>query len=1391
MKPLSRHVLEADFAPDGIHLVEASAGTGKTYSIQTLYLRLVVARGIAVQQLLVVTFTEAATKELRERLRAILEKCRRCLESATARPLPEDDPDRERIARILALPLQRESDAEEAMADQALRAGRIRRALLDFDQAAIFTIHGFCQRALQEFAFECGHDFDAEVIAGDDLLRELCADWWRRVQHGGADALPDEAARRHFPGVGTLTGLMAALIKRPQVTLLPPHGPEEQALAERELRQALARAVETARVCGPEILEDIAGPTGRHFFPPTRRDRIARTLASLLPDSATDAGRLPLLAALDTALKPPAIANPLTLPPAVAECVEACAACVALAARHGIRAGGKGQGWSVPDEARSVWDEALARATRLASARRAELERFFAEVVARETIFFYSTKLKDSATLRQRLDALTAGGSAKDMLTALKELGAVRLKKNHSSWSAGAATGRLRNTAAALADAARRCGLIRLAAGMRDLAALFERRKREARGMTYDDMLERLWRALCAESDAAHPLRDALRRKYVAALIDEFQDTDPVQYRIFETLFADQSAPLFFVGDPKQAIYAFRGGDIHTYCAAKRMVAAERRYSLDTNYRSQAPLIAAVNAIFKDRDGVSLFGREEIRYELNLGCADLETRFVDNGLVDERPFKIWDYQPEAAAAKGGGRRAAGSSSDMARQVHAAVAEEVVRLLGNARTGFVPTSAAGDLRDLRRLRRSDIAILVRRHTEAAFIHRELRRRGVPAVRQAGDNVFDAPEAAELLYLLRAMVEPRGGGAVKTALASALLPVSEAELAALARDETVPPAAAALGICGLPARLDDWLVLFDETAALWRRGGFAPAFDALAERIGLRAWLAASPGGERSLVNVIQLQDLLHGAASDRRLGPEALLAWYERQLDGDARETNEAFETRLESDADAVRIMTIHKSKGLEFPVVFVPTMWSEIVGLRKAVCRVYHATRAQDPDGLPAARTGAARLPAVLLHLDMKDESAREAEREERQEEDMRNLYVAVTRASHRAYLVTGRLAAADSALARCLPRDAIARWAGDHDGPIEVTRLEGRRPPLTRLAPVAEPSHGELTARGPAHVDKSHGHASFTALAPAAGAGAGAAQEGYDFDAADAPVEPAPTAASGTIDAFSFPAGARTGECWHRIFELLDFGADAAAIRAVVAAQLALFRLDHGGDEERQARREAASAMVQAVLRAELQAGDRRFRLADIPPHAARHEMAFDFALRESGTPAAGRARRNAVWRALHEAWSGKGGDEALFLDRLRDWQRAIPGGYMTGFIDLCFEQAGRYYIVDWKSNRLDGRPESFDRAGGLAAEMARHAYFLQYLIYTVAFDAQLRQSLGAAYDYERDFGGVFYLFVRGMGTGSGDGQRGIYYAKPSAALVAALTRALMGRAPQGDEQA
>ncbi len=1346
MKSLSDNILTAGFDISGTHLIEASAGTGKTYSLQTIFLRLIVAEGVPIQKILVVTFTDAATKELRERLRAILEKCRH------ANNIPDNDPDKKRINGILQLKLNGVPEEYKDINEHDIRKRRIELALLDFDQAAIHTIHGFCQRGLQEFAFESGYNFDTEIVNSDVRLQQICNDWWRQKKYLTPNTLSEYILQKNLLNPGELLALIKTIIKRPLATILPEYTDNTITEIENKLKDIILNIIAYIKENKEDIIISINTEEAGNFISADAIEIIQNYLNRLTSNTPVELQHAcAYLDELTEHLSPHSKINNYHIPPEVQECIEACTKCHNLIMNPDNGFIIKKGICTMNDNIREEWNEASKNAAQTINKHYKKLCR-----ILDDDINFYKKNNLSNPEKRNKYFALIQGQQPPEaaLKTAYKTVAALDRKKT-LKWNTPKTIKTLNAEIAEMQEPENTLYYALLAKDTSIIINKYNLEKYDAHEITYDDMIQQLHTALTGKQNDA--LCSAMREKYQAALIDEFQDTDPVQYEIFKIIFIDGNLPVFLVGDPKQAIYSFRGGDVFTYSLAANLIANDNKYSLDTNYRSQTPLINAVNTIFANRppadnavrDSESIFG-PKISYHEKLKCHDLEMRFIDNGTIDKQPFKIWKY------TKTEGEKSSESyqSSD-AMLIYSDVANEIVRLLNNNNTGFVPynqkTETYSD--EIKPVKPSDIVVLVRRHAEAAFIYRQLQKRNVPVVRQSGDNVFDSSEALELLYLLRAMANPENITEIKTALASRLLPVTNSEIIALTEGDSISYIAEhTLGINSLPESLSQWIAFFKETNRTWQEKDFATAFAVLTEKTGLNINITGQTSGERRYAAVKQLHDLIQQTISERHLGPEGVVKWFIKQLSSEAREENDAFETQLESDNNAVHIMTIFKSKGLEFPIVFIPTMWTGILSGTTEPCLIYHDTE--------TAKT--------ILQINKADSTAKETAKEEKHEEDIRNFYVAATRASYRTYVITKESGQKESTINHCLPGDLLDEWHKDSTTGIDVTLHTFCSRKQENFIQKNKTIDNALTARKPS-IGKIHKHASFSSIAPHGHISE--ISDIRDFDAGDIIKEDSAEQDKNELDIFSFPAGAQTGECWHRIFEILNFTADDETIRNTVNEQLAIFRLDSGNEKIATIKQNIVFNMVKNVLYAELKTeGKHTFKLADISEKQKLAEMAFDFALNP------GKNDTNVIRDVLQKHWTNANGDNKQFLERIAHWETIIPDGFMTGFIDLLFKHNEKYYILDWKSNRLNGEPTGFNHSG-LVAEIATHAYFLQYLIYTVAVHNYLRQCLGNSYNYNKHFGGVLYIFLRGVNP---ENRNGIYYTKPAAPLIEDLSTTL-----------
>ena len=1182
---------------EGLRLIEASAGTGKTHTLADLYLRLLLERDLTVDRILVVTFTVAATAELRDRIRARLETARRAFLRGTP-----DDPADPVLAGLLARRTER-----------APAARRLAQALQGFDEAAILTIHGFCQRVLRESAFESGQPFEVELVPDEgEILQDVVDDFWRRRFYDGPPLFVGDLVKRGW----TPESLVAAVrpyLRRPPCLVRPPAPPAAAPEAESRYgaRYREARAAWQADRAAVERLLCDQRSLNATKYPP-----------SALPGWLDE---------IDAFFRP--------AEPHAAWCkrVEKCAAGALNAAAK--------KGCTPPTH------PAFAACERLVDAWQA------------------LTPVLDFRARMLRLDLLHY------------------------------------------------C--------RQELAARKERRQLIA----YQDLLLRLEQALKSPHGAA--LAAGLRRRYAAALIDEFQDTDPVQYAIFQRIYGGSGLPVFLVGDPKQAIFGFRGADVFTYLAAGRD--ADARRTLERNWRSAAGLVQAVNALFGG--AAQPFLVDEIAFH-PVRSAEKERKLLTVAGDDAAPLRFWclsrtdDSEPLPK----------GHATDAAIQ---ATADEVARLLAAAARGEARIGEAA-------LRGGDVAVLVRTNIQADQVREALLARRIASVQLGEASVFASHEAEEIARVLLAVAQPGREALVRAALATDLFGLDGSVLEALDEDEAA-----------WEARANAFL----EYQTTWREQGFVQMFRRLMKAEGVAARLLRFEDGERRLTNVLHLVELLQAAAAADHLGMDGLIDWLATRRQREET-TPEDAQLRLESDEDLVKIATIHKSKGLQYPLVFCPFLWD--VPLRKSneeLGVLFHDPAAEDRVTLDA---GSDRI----------DEARALAEREALAEH-LRLAYVAVTRAEHRCTVVWGNVNGGEgSGLAYLLhqPADLVpgvdraaavrarARSLGDREVLADLTALAERAGgtiAVERLAAAAAPATAPpattpepLQARPFAGaIPRGWQVTSFSGLT------AGAHREASDYDAAPVPERGGriPLPGQHPADIADFPRGVRAGIFIHALFASLDFArADRAAVEAATARALR----EHGFEADWLP---AVADMVERVVQTPLDAAS-GLCLAHVKREARRDEMVFHY-------PVAHLDPRGlaGLLRSRRRGRGSEGPIPEIRFDSVR--------GYMTGSMDLVFEAGGRYYLADYKSNWLGGAPDAY-HAERLPQVMARENYDLQYLIYTVALARYLGRRL-PDFRYARDFGGVFYLFVRGMGPARG-ADCGVYCDRPSEAVMEALDRYL-----------
>ncbi|MGC9975534.1 MAG: exodeoxyribonuclease V subunit beta [Syntrophales bacterium] len=1195
---------------DGRNLIEAAAGTGKTYAVTCLFVRLVVEKGLPVKEILVVTFTVAATEELKDRIRR---KLKDALDSFARGQCDE--------AFLKGL-----LDKHLHAFDRQIAVERLTAAIRDFDEAAIFTIHGFCQRMLYENAFESGALFDVEIVTNqEDLRKEIVEDFWRIHFYDSIPELVEYAMNRGF-SPGYFLRLLDNNAMNPDVRIVPEADPPDIGT----IADSLA------------IFEEKVNRLREIWT--TSREEITEKLKSQSLKANVYGGK-------------------------IAAMMEAMQGFLACDKQHPTLFG--------------------------------VFEKFTQERISA------STK-KGAAPPRHEFFAVCG-----DVVAAARAV--IDLMERH-----------LLFLKTEMILTARR--EITARKGLRNI-------------MFYDDLLLKMRGALNGAGGQA--LATAIRRKYKSAIIDEFQDTDTIQYAIFHAIFGEEGGDLFLIGDPKQTIFDFRGADVFAYMKAASVV--DTKYALSENWRSEPGLVKAINTLFSH--GHKAFVYEGISFQPAEAASGKEHRYLKVKGKNEAPLHLWIVQGDGAS-----QAAKGLAKGRARSlICRSVAAEIARLLELGRAGQA-------LIGIEPLHEGDIAVLVRTNREAVFVQDALSEMGIPSVLHIKENIFDSREALEMERVLKGIANPDHEGLVRGALTTDIIGSDGTDLDRFKKDEN---------------EWKIWLERFWDYHEIWHAQGFIKMFRQVVTVEHLKERLLRYPDGKRRLTNVLHLAELLEGESVGKKLGPMALVRWFIKQRDSRTLRSNED-QIRLESDEKAVKVVTIHKSKGLEYPVVFCPFVWggSNVEG---------DILRFHDEQN------------EWRLTCDVGSANRQRSEENARNEllaENVRLLYVALTRARHRCYLIWGKFNDAGTSA----PAYLFHRGTSDSSDNV-IDNTDERYCKLTEselfrdIGDIVTKSGGTIDAyempieavskhcapydigdrpecrHFSRTIDRSWKIASFSYLA---------SERTHVEDLPDRDFSPhmdvPPEDVTGphASDIFAFPKGARAGSFLHEIMEHMDYTQkDISAARILVSQKLPEYGFDSKWVD-------AVTSMLENVVNLPLDREDAGLKLAAVTGHDRINEVEFYFPLKHI-SPEALRSIYNIAQSRCKT-------DCVLAIPEIMDKLRFSPArGYMKGYMDMIFRYADRFYLVDWKSNFLGGQVTDYDTAA-LSRLMTESFYFLQYHIYTVALNKflQLRMS---DYRYDKHFGGVYYLFLRGMDPAWGR-EYGVYYDRPEEGLIQSLTETLIGEA-------
>ena len=1218
----------------GTNLIEASAGTGKTYAISGLFVRLIIESQFTADQILVVTFTKAATDELKERIRKKLMEAKEAFVKGESK---------DSFINELVQKIENHKQAAEML----------HNALVDFDRAAIFTIHGFCQRILHENAFETGSLYDTELITDQNsLLLEIAEDFWRK-----------ELYRQSPEFINYI--LKSKKIKGPEDFL-------------KLLGKAKTRDMKI--IPGIKKAEIKSLDTYREIF---------KRLKSKWQDSRDEVIKL----LNDPSLKATTYGSLKVI--SMADFMDNFTA-------------SKSTGFPLFDKFENFTATKIIKSTKKD------------QISPRHEFFNFCDELSlIYSELETEFENYTLF-----LKTQIFEYAKSEILK----------------------------------------------RKRKKNIQFYDDLLYNVRDALRQDAKGGkNALARAVRQKYRAALVDEFQDTDFIQYEIFTRLFSLKESSLFMIGDPKQAIYGFRGADIFSYMKAASN--ADSKYTLFENWRSKPGLISAVNTIFSNVKAPFVFDKIFFNTAEPAGHIDAG----DNKQEDS--LKLWYVKGKKAPVFTSGYAAAGKGIKGEKPVIKPVNKPVnksdaVILISKAVSGEIARITSHSDNPVKS---GNIAVLVRTNRQAGIIKDSLSERSIPSVLYSAGNIFDSDESMEMERVLSAIAEPGNERRLKSALVTRILGVSAQELDSA--DNT-------------DKGLETWMTKFREYFKLWNNQGFIRMYRFFMAQEGVKKRILSLYDGERRLTNLLHISEILHKESVEKNAGMTGLIKWLSEQRDPSTPRLEE-HQLRLESDELAVKIITIHKSKGLEFPVVFCPFCWESSLikeNGKKAKEVVFHDINSN------RSLTFDIGSEEIEKHIALAQN--------ELLAENLRLLYVALTRAKELCYLVWGRINKAETSAMAYLLHDLLydinivktddivselkKRFNRLDDDEIfaDLKRISDKSNSTIKLClipdendlkykPLIEKEKKYFCRKFNGKIDRKWKISSYSSLVYDK-------IQDYELPDHDSIYIPKFKTADSHIDfqknsrqfeqavdpeknnIFSFPKGAKPGIFFHDIFENIDFKQDLEDIKeSLITDKLHEYGFDLKW-------KKVVCDMINNVISTPLFTDKKSFLLSSISGTDRINEMEFYFPLK-TVTP-----------KKIRKIFSDYGeinipAEFPLHMERL---SFSPSKGFMKGYIDMIFCYNEQFYLIDWKSNHLGNTIEDYKK-GSIDRIMSEDLYILQYHIYLLALHQYLRIHL-PEYSYESDFGGVLYMFIRGIDKNQGP-EFGIYRDIPSPDLINALGRELI----------
>ncbi|MDD7986672.1 exodeoxyribonuclease V subunit beta [Lentisphaera marina] len=1224
--------LKEKISDSGITLIEASAGTGKTYSISNIFLHFIL-KGKQVSEILVVTFTEDATKELRDRIRTNLSQAL----SQHHGSAEKDDPT---ISSILDL--YTSSDIKHLL----------ELALVNFDQAAIFTIHSFCKRMLKENAFESHSTFDMELIQDDKkIVEEAIHDFIRTESY--VDQVFKEKDYSHLKDLTKY------------IQLIPP--------ASINRDQALAKAAQLNKLDSRS--NDLNRDIITYLAP-------LKNLQSQLINQTKSNQFLDELSDLVDGLK----------------------------------------GVDYNAKLELTISGLLAALPKFPKGFKSKVSKFSQSVIT-------AKGGPDHEFFRGCQSLCDSELGYKELTEELKQINDEKklIKEELHLYSKSAFAAYFQ--------------------------ASFQKKKDLLNVLTFDDLINKLHDEL--QNEGAHgPLHQIIRNKFKVALVDEFQDTDPIQYKIFKSLFGDpqhsQKHAFYMIGDPKQSIYRFRGADIFAYLNAKND--ADEAYTLKDNYRSEQSMVDAVNSFFDFKGKNEAFayapedGKAGITFEVVGAKAD-KTPLIIEGHNEalQLHWLIPDELDPVTEQK---------KTTMRPLMTKRVSEDIINLLNLSQDG----KAYFGQEEREPLKPGDICVLVNINKQAREIKKLLNSAGIPAVVAKSGNIFDTEEAQALECFLDVILNPKES-TITPLLLSCFFNFTAKELKSLDDKQRF-----------------DYLIEFKDYKKEWERHGFLRSLQKFIDKHNLYTEGVKKDQGERHIANLFQLREILHSEEQTKGLGPAGLLRFIKEKMQSKDKD-DEQYLQRLETDEDAVKLMTIHKSKGLEFPIVFCPFMWEESY---METSEKAYGEKKKANDFAFHKEDGQAML--SIDPSSPKRELNRKLWRREILGDKLRLLYVAMTRSANRCYLYWGNVAnqrktktgysssnqspsvfeylvnetLKGSHIAQQNPTylslgERRSAWeqklAGSNSNIgfqelLPVKELSSCHYKPKKQQELKEPQAIELSF--PLWMDgsysaliRSHAKVQFTPdLAP--------------LNDEDERIKPSNQDEKENPEGFfAFPRGAMPGTCIHEIFEHINFQSEEKWDE-VISDKLKKYYLHgpHRSDHEDffTQRINDCKDMLRTVLGTQLKNCD--FSLSAVPFKQRMDELEFHYPVKDINLH-----KLQAIFSKHYQ-----GTDKQDYAQDLSNLNYNMEEGYLNGSIDLTFQHDGKFYIVDWKSNYLGSKSEYYHEEE-LNKAVREHFYFLQYHIYSLALHLYLESNL-QDYDYENHFGACIYAFVRGFKDGTNYGM-------------------------------